>query len=359
MGDMLNFDQMNETDVREIVVRPFLHRLGYEHGTEANIRTEQTFRYEKAFLGRKNPKKDPPLVGRADYILEVVSIGRWVVEVKAPNEELSRDVIEQAHTYAAHPEVAALFFLVTNGRSFRLYRTSSLDAPLMAWEWADTDEVFIAVSNLVGPDAIQRKIRLLQPDKGKPLAKGIASEVTIIGGFVRYEDHTSNHPFLNMEAVNGLELPVTGGQVCRAADGRLYAQVQTAKAMPLAGELSEVLGREGGYDFFSSDEFISADREKPTIFQNFVESVVPMGTAISVPGLGKIAAPFSLRSVATTEAIGFVHGDAFMGTMQLTYEFFFSMPPMLRAAIETQLGPLPKVPRAQGGGTFEVRLLNL
>jgi hypothetical protein len=33
-----NFDIMNETDVREVVVRPLLERLGYRHGTAATIR---------------------------------------------------------------------------------------------------------------------------------------------------------------------------------------------------------------------------------------------------------------------------------------------------------------------------------
>src|ERR1700712_3974667 len=94
-----DFNTMNETDVREILVRPLIDQLGYRHGTDATIITEKTLRYEKAFLGRKNPKKDPPLVGRADYICEVVSYGRWVVEVKSPAEQLSQDVVEQAHTY--------------------------------------------------------------------------------------------------------------------------------------------------------------------------------------------------------------------------------------------------------------------
>ena len=211
---------MNETDVREILVRPLLHRLGYQHGTDANIRTEQTFRYAKAFLGRKKPT-DPDLVGRADYILEIASVARWVVEAKPPSQDLTQEVVEQAHSYAAHPEVNALFFLVTNGRVYRLYRTSNLDAPLMGWDWTETDDVFLALNNLVGPHAIRKKMKLLQPDQGKPLGPGIASEVEIIGGFVRYEDHASNYPLLDMSLINGLELPVTGGRVTRAEDGRM------------------------------------------------------------------------------------------------------------------------------------------
>jgi hypothetical protein len=121
-----DFGTMNETDVREIIVRPLIERLGYRHGTDANIRTEQTLRYARSFLGRKNPKKDPPLVGRADYICDVISFGRWIVEVKSPGQDLTQDDVEQAHTYAAHPEIAATFFLVTNGRVFRLYEAGCM-----------------------------------------------------------------------------------------------------------------------------------------------------------------------------------------------------------------------------------------
>lgn len=357
---MPNFDDMNETDVREVIVRPLLNRLGYEHGTENTIRTEQTFRYAKAFLGRKNAAKDPPLVGRADYILEVASVGRWVVEVKGPGEELSRDVVEQAHTYAAHPEVAGLFFMVTNGRSFRLYRTSSLDAPLMAWDFTDADEVFLALANLVGPDAIRRKMDLLKPDAGKPLGRGLASEVKIIGGWIHYEDHTSNHPLLDrvMHDVNGLRLPITGGIVSRAADGRLHAKLETAKAMPMAGELADLLETADGYDFYASDEFVSTDQERPTIFQNLVQSNAPAGTKMKVPGLGTIASPFGFRTAATSQAVGFVENGAFKGTMELDYQFAFEgMPAMVKAALEAQFGQFPAHPQARGGGSFEVQLL--
>lgn len=357
---MPKFDDMNETDVREIIVRPLLNRLGYEHGTENTIRTEQTFRYAKAFLGRKNAAKDPPLVGRADYILEVASVGRWVVEVKGPGDELNREVVEQAHTYAAHPEVAALFFMVTNGRAFRLYRTSSLDAPLMSWDFADTAEVFLALANLVGPDAIRRKMELLKPDAGKPLGRGLGSEVQIIGGWIQYEDHTSNHPLLDMvmDDVNGLRLPITGGSVSRADDGRLHAKLHTAKAMPMVGELSELLEVTDGYDFYAADELISTDQERPTIFQNLIQSYAPAGTQMKVPGAGAIAAPFGFRFAATTEAVGFVDDDVFKGTMALDYQFaFVGMPLMVQAAMEAQFGVFPAHPQARGGGLFEVQLL--
>lgn len=353
------FDDMNETDVREMIVRPLLVRLGYEHGTPHNIRTEQTFRYAKAFLGRKNAKNDPLLTGRADYILEVVGVGRWVVEVKAPKEDLSQDVVEQAHTYAAHPEVAALFFLVTNGRENRLYRTSSLTQPLLTWEWADIEEIFLALQNLVGPEAIQRKMKLLEADKGKPLAKGVSSNARIVGGYVRYEDHVSNLPLFQADHINGVELPVTGGEAKRQDDGRIYAVVKLARSAQIVGELAQLLGRDDVFEFHTSADYISTDSAAPTIFQNIFDRTIPAGAEFMIAGLGKMQMPFGFRCVASTEAIGFVEGEIFKGTMQLRYEFYFeAIPSGIRMAIEQRYGRFPAVPTAQGGGIFEVQLLS-
>ena len=356
---MPDFASMNETDVREIVVRPFLHELGYEHGTEATIKTEQTFRYSKAFLGRKNEKKDPDLAGRADYILEVSAVGRWVVEVKAPTVELSRDDIEQAHTYAAHPEVSADYFLLTNGRSFRLHRTAFLETPVMAWEYEQTTELFPAISNILSPDALRRRAIILQPDTGKPLARGYPSTVRVVGGYVRYENHQSPHPLFPVEDVNGLELPVTGGAVDRTDDGRIRGIVHVAKAMPMVGDLMDLLNRDDGYDFFSNEEYISVDRENPTIFQNFVSEVIPEGTMVKMPGMGEMPTLWNMGFNARTTAIGFIEENRFQGTMELAYEFRFSNIPIhIRAALEQHFGKLPEIMTMGGGGTFEVELLD-
>ncbi len=81
-----NFDKMLEQDVREDIITPLLHRLGYEKESENDIKREQflILRYNKESLGRQKPKTDPPLSGYADYILEVKNRIRWVIEAKSP-----------------------------------------------------------------------------------------------------------------------------------------------------------------------------------------------------------------------------------------------------------------------------------
>ena len=351
------FESMNETDVREVIVRPLLERLGYRHGTEANIITEKTLRYEKAFLGRKNVKKDPPLVGRADYICEVVSFGRWVVEVKAPTEPLTHDVVEQAHTYASHPEVAASFFLVTNGRSFHLYETAKLSKPALAWDYEDEDDNLLRLFNVLSPPAFRQRAKLTLIDSGRPLAPGLASKLRIIGGTVNYEEHQGSHPFLQAASLNGMSLPATGGHVMRSEDKRILGHLKMAKAASGPFDLNRLLGIADEYDFYTAAEYISTDIERPSIFQNLVSNTVPFGTPITVPGLGTFPMPMEVSSTAYTEAVGYVHDGWFVGTMRLELSFRFTkLTAPTRLALASQFGNIPDTAEITGVGRFEIEL---
>lgn len=356
----LDFDAMNETDVREVVVRPLLHCLGYRQGTEAHIRTEVTLRYDKAFLGRKNPKRDPALVGRADYICEVISYGRWVVEVKSPQESLDRETAEQAHTYAAHPEIAADYILITNGRIFQLFRVGRLDSALLEFNFEHLEENLLSLHNIIGPDAIKKSSQKFAVDLGKPLGRGLPSKVDIIGGVVTYEDHQSNTPIFSDDSINGLRLPVVGGHVVRADDGRLHAHIDIGKAGALFREVGEIVGISDDYDFFSANEYVSDDPESPTVFQNLHESVTPVGRMTQVPGIGPVAMPFGFVLKAYTEAVGFVSDGIFKGTMRLEYDIAITgLTPATRQMVRSLYGEFPERSNFNGAGTFEIRLSGL
>jgi len=354
-----DFDTMNETTVREAIVSLLLKRLGYDYyGAEGRILTEKTLRYERAFLGRKNAKKDPPLVGRADYVCEVNSYGRWVVEVKGPGEEISQDVVEQAHTYASHPEVSASYFLVTNGRSFKLYETAKLQHAALAWEFEDEDDNLLRLYNTLSPAAMRKRAAITLVDPGKPLGRGLASRLRIIGRDILYEEHSGSHPFLQAGSVEGLVLPVTGGYVTRGEDKRIVGHLKVAKLVALLQDLKSITGASDDYDFFSATEYISDDPEHPTIFPNVVEHNVSAGQVIRIPGMPPFPMPVAISSTSYTEAVGFVREDKFIGTMSLTYEFDFSrIPRQMRMMLRSRLGDIPDRADMTGAGRFEISLL--
>lgn len=356
IGTTPDFSSMNETDVRETIVRPLIENLGYRHGTDAYIRTEQTLRYGKAFLGRKNPTRDPDLVGRADYICGVVSFGSWVVEVKSPAEPLTQETVEQAHTYAAHPEIAASHFLVTNGREFRLYETSRLESPVLTWKFQDTDDNSLRLFNVLSPAAIRTRAKATSVDQGKPLSRGLGSRLRVIGGEILYEDHVGNHPFFQQSSISGLRLPVVGGSVNRTDDGRILGRVEISKAAPLF-----FLGDDEAsdpYSFYSAAEYISDDPEHPTIFQNRITQVVAAGRQMNFPGFGKVPMPFEYSVSAYTEAVGYVNNDKFVGTMRFSSDFHLSkMVPQVRQFLGVRFGHIPDDGQVTGVGRFEVSLL--
>lgn len=356
----VNLDAMNETDVREVIVRPLLHRLGYQHGTKANILTEKRLSYSKTFLGRKKPSRDPDLIGRADYICDVVSYGRWVIEVKAPSQPLTLDDAYQAHTYAAHPEIAGIFSLLTNGREFRLYRYSAPEEPIFQWSIEQTDELLPNIENLLGPEAIKRRVHM-PVDFAKPLAKGFGSEIKLVGGMIEYERHTSsNVEFKNsMSQLDGMRASVVGKGVIRLDDGRIEGSLQMAGPYTIFDTINQY----AGFDilaFTTSDEFVSTDVEVPTIFQNIANAEMPAGmrlpldssplrSMLNLPSnLKEFRLPFGICLTAYTEAIGYIEGTNFRGTFDIDYVMQFNnVPAIVR-------GMLPSTGNIRSEGTFDI-----
>lgn len=350
-----DFASMNETDVREIIVRPLLHRLGFKHGTQAHIRTEVTLRYDRAFLGRKNPSKDPPLTGRADYICDATSYGRWVVEVKAPGNDLTREDAEQAHTYSAHPEISASHFLLTNGRLFRLFSLGELDVPLLEWAYEETEQHLMTLFNIVGYEAIRKRSAIIRPDVSKPLAAGLSSRLKIVGGEIAYGEHHSDHPLLAGNALNGTIGAVTGVGVERIADGRIQATVSVRSAFQQFAELNRLAGM-GDFTFLSGDEFVSTDRDRPTIFQNVIEGrLEPGATFRPMPGMPEIPLPVGFQFTVYTEATGYIEDGSFKGTLAFDYSYqFIRGRPTGIPALDQMAAQAPASAGLQGVGTFEV-----
>ena len=351
---MPDFVSMNETDVRESVVRPFLESLGYRHGTQATIRTEVPLRYNKAFLGRKKPAKDPAL-GRADYICEAIGYGRWVVEVKSPNQEISRDDIEQAHTYAAHPEISALYFLVTNGRDYQLFMTSRLEKPLFRWAYEDIEELRDQICAVLEFDAIMKYATKITPDTGRPLAKGLPSTLRMLGGEIVYGSHESTHPLLQEDVIGDSVAPITEGSVTRINDGRIRAKIRVMNVTGESRRLNEKLGLDR-FEFVSSSSEISIAQNEPTIFKNIQTGAIEEGEIIDGFGMGPMPCPFTISFEVFSEAIGYYDGEVFKGIVSFDYGFVFHPPrEQSNSAISNLLASMPSTGNLIGGGEFTVR----
>jgi hypothetical protein len=344
MFGFYDLDTMNETDVREIIIRPLLHALGFRQGTQANILTERTLRYDAMFLGRKKAT-DPKLQGRADYICEFTPYARWTVEAKPPRPGLTMDDAQQAHSYSAHPDVGAFYYMLIDGHQGQVFQISNPDKPLFEWRIPDTADVLPILRSFLSPEALQKKFSS-PVDLGKPLADGLRSRMKIVGGDVVYDEHISPDLQIDAHRMNGMRQTVSGVGVERSQDGLIIAEVNLKSAFSTFDAINHAVGL-GSFMFKTSDEYVSVDVEHPTLFTNLASVSAPRGLQVPAGfGVPAMDLPISFDCTCYTEAVGFVAEDRFKGTFLVEYDY----------RIDTHGLPIPLPPRARmtGYGHFDL-----
>ena len=112
---ILDSPDFKEDTVREEIILPILKRLGYAaSGTNKIIRSKNV---SHPFV--KVGSKKVPLTYIPDYLFEVENKYAWVLDAKAPNEEIkSGGHVEQTYFYSIHPEIRTDLFALCNAREF-------------------------------------------------------------------------------------------------------------------------------------------------------------------------------------------------------------------------------------------------
>jgi hypothetical protein len=309
------FDSLGETDVREEIIAPLLRHLGYRSGTLHNVVREQHLAYQQFPLGRRKPH-DPYLRGKADYICEAAGLVRWVIEAKAPGEALDKLVEEQAWSYANHPEIRAVYFVVTNGHEFKLYQTNrGPEAPaLFECTYAEMPAKLTAIESLLSPAAILKAHPEQVVDTGEPIGPGLRSIVRITSGQIQYLKLSVPVPPLQE-----MIMTVTDGVVERNEEGVLDAHLWTLVPVKSLQELNEKLGLDQ-MRLVSASKVVSTDPAQPTVFEGERRAILPKGmVALNMMDWTEIELPFNINAMVRTRAVGHLAGTAFTG------EFFASI----------------------------------
>lgn len=270
----LPFDEMNEADVREEFLSPLLDRLGYRSGADGNVKREHplSLRYPRLYLGRKNLRTDLYLRGRADYVLEVRGHARWVLEAKRRDEDIDDEVIGQAWTYANHAEVRGVFFAISNGRRFAVFRSTAPpdSPPILDIKFEDMEAMFPQLDGLLGVGAIRHHYNDMDVS-GEPIAAGFRSLVKMSSGFVRYTESNVQIP-----ALTELQAAIVGGSLERGEDGGLIASIQIRAPIASIHNMIQELGLDR-IEYKSESRFLSDNSEQPTVFSYQARATFPSG----------------------------------------------------------------------------------
>ncbi|XUY27811.1 type I restriction enzyme HsdR N-terminal domain-containing protein [Agrobacterium sp. rho-8.1] len=334
----------NEAEVRMHIIDPVLRELGYMDTDGTYLRLEEQLSYPYYYIGRKNKKKDVPL-GKPDYRAGLLGRGgSFVIEAKAANVDLTREELEQAHSYAAHAEVRAQYFMVSNGRELRIYETLSAfeNDPLVSLDINEINEEFHRVENILSPSNLGRLSRRTY-DLDLKLANNRGSKIRIRDG--KYSQQQWSYRIMLGDADiteqarpllgdvdkqltslrDDFELRVGDGTIARNSEGRITADIQFIGATVGNDNAMKLLG----FDqivFLTEDKFLSSDPDNPSIFESTKEIQVKRGTVLPQMFGDAVSMGLDVQVSVYVKSRMFIDGSSIFGDFLALADYFVPVP---------------------------------
>ena len=148
-----------EDAVREEIVHPLLVRLGYASSSDARIVRSRSLAHPFVMIGTtRRPIRLVP-----DYLLCVEGKFAWVLDAKAPGQNImTGEHVEQAFSYAIHPEVRAAIFALCNGRQLTVFQVEER-TPVLSFSLEHLETNWRALHALLSPAAFKKEAPLVKP----------------------------------------------------------------------------------------------------------------------------------------------------------------------------------------------------
>jgi hypothetical protein len=127
---VLDSPDFKEDSVREEIIQPILRELGYSPSGENKIIRGRRLPHPFVNIGSRRERIE--IV--PDYLLQVSDKNAWVLDAKAPGERIdSGSNVEQAYSYAIHPDIRVKLYALCNGREFIVFSTEHSE-PVLHFE---------------------------------------------------------------------------------------------------------------------------------------------------------------------------------------------------------------------------------
>jgi DNA modification methylase len=149
---LLDSEQFKEDSVREDLIMPLLTELGYSsYGKNKIIRSKAV---SHPFVQTGSGKHQ--LTSIPDYLFEVGGKYAWVLDAKAPNEDIKTGRnVEQTYFYAIHPEIRVSYYALCNGREFILFHISQSEA-LLYFSLSEIEKHWHKLEQFLSPNAFNK-----------------------------------------------------------------------------------------------------------------------------------------------------------------------------------------------------------
>ncbi len=176
---LLDSQGFKEDSVREELITPLLHSLGYQAYSEFEIVRSKSLKHPSVMFGSKKQKINIIL----DYLLKVRSHSAWILEAKSPDQNIVYGKnVEQAYSYAIHPEIRVNLYALCNGRQLTLFHIHETK-PILQVGLQDLEELWSILESFLSPRNVL---------KYNPLEKELTKlDIEAMKAFSRFEDKHS------------------------------------------------------------------------------------------------------------------------------------------------------------------------
>lgn len=180
---LFNDPDFKEDSVREVIIVPILRRLGYHAVGDQTVTRSKSLIQPFIYAGtRRHPVTIIP-----DYTLNFMGSPVAIMDAKSPVESVASTAhIQQAYSYAIHPEVRTKHFALCNGRRLAVYGVDS-PQPLLDLPFEEFEACWEKIEKHLAPKyLLQPELRKLRPDFGFKVSRlGLAEGGELIMVAVR------------------------------------------------------------------------------------------------------------------------------------------------------------------------------
>lgn len=175
---VLNDPEFKEDSVRELIIAPMITKLGYLPAGNPRVIRSKTLKHPFIRVGTRNhPVKTIP-----DYSFIVDEKTLLILDAKAPNEDvLNPEHVQQAYSYAIHPEVRCDEFGLCNGKELVVFSVTQ-EAPLLRISFEQFESNWPEIEKFLLPRHLREPaLRKFAPDFGLALKRmGVQHDTKLV-----------------------------------------------------------------------------------------------------------------------------------------------------------------------------------
>ena len=179
--NLLDDPEFKEDSVRELIISPMLARLGYMPSGSNRVARSKTLRNPFIRVGTSNH----PVTTIPDYTFYINDKPVFVLDAKAPNVDvLGASHIQQAYSYAIHPEIRCDEFGLCNGKELTIFNTTQIE-PILHLRFDEFEDRWEDIEKNLLPKYLSNPVlRKFAPDFGLALLRmgyGKFNKLSFIG----------------------------------------------------------------------------------------------------------------------------------------------------------------------------------